>query len=456
MTDPKVTDPTPVAVKLFGGVMIHRGGEPVGGAAAHRHRLALVAVLATSGGPVSRDKLTALLWPERDDESGRNLLKVALHGLRKILGEEAIRTIGDQLAIDPVALPCDVMEFDTAVKGGALEQAVRGYGGLLMDGFHLRESPDFEHFLDAERTRLAQGYAGALERLAADADERKDVTAATQWWRLLAGHDPLRADVAMRLMRALALSGDTAGALRHADVYARLTRDTMDMEPDPAVMQLAADLRAAPPGLLVPPGVKPVAAAVPGRRVTPTPVAAVSRHRGRLVAAAIAAVVILAIAATALYRWRARTAADSADPAAREGGAIVFAGTGGATTPAGSVVTTKVDNIAVDLMVRYDGPTPGVREQVIFYNGNTAFSGWGLMVSRGDSAVIDGTLTLLAGGVVIVKTPLVLRRGVWQHLTVERRDWKLTLKLDDLSWNAGTVLVHPVGAEHGAVERTLL
>jgi hypothetical protein len=30
----------------------------------------------------------------------------------------------------------------------------------------------------------------------------------------------------------------------------------------------------------------------------------------------------------------------------------------------------------------------------------------------------------------------------------------MTLKLDDLTWNAGTVLVNPLGAEHGAIERT--
>src|SRR5690242_18676102 len=87
-------------LKVLGGAVVEVGGTPMGGPAAHRHRVGLLAILARNRLPVSRDKLIAILWPERDTDSGRNLLKVAVHGLRKVLGEDAIRSVGDQLTVD--------------------------------------------------------------------------------------------------------------------------------------------------------------------------------------------------------------------------------------------------------------------------------------------------------------------------------------------------------------------
>jgi DNA-binding SARP family transcriptional activator len=114
--------PAPM-LKLLGGAVIQVGAEPLGGPASHKHRLALLALLATTRLPMSRDKLIALLWPERDEESGRNLIKVALHELRKALGDDAIRSTGDQLHLDPAHLHCDVADFEAAIAAKEYERA---------------------------------------------------------------------------------------------------------------------------------------------------------------------------------------------------------------------------------------------------------------------------------------------------------------------------------------------
>src|SRR5471032_472826 len=86
---------------LLGGATILADGAPVRGRATHRHALALLALLIANGGkPMTRDKLTAVLWPERDADSARNLLKVNVHEIRKELGEAAIRSAGDSLSSD--------------------------------------------------------------------------------------------------------------------------------------------------------------------------------------------------------------------------------------------------------------------------------------------------------------------------------------------------------------------
>src|ERR1700754_1560721 len=122
-----------IRLTVLGGAVLRSNGEPLGGPAPHRHRLALLALLAASSAPVSRDKLIAYLWPERDTESGRNLLKVAVHELRKLLGGDAIRSTGDQLSLDPGVLSCDMIDLEAAAASGDYAKVVDLYAGPFLD-----------------------------------------------------------------------------------------------------------------------------------------------------------------------------------------------------------------------------------------------------------------------------------------------------------------------------------
>src|SRR5215469_4797927 len=62
----------------------HDGGER---AFATRKALALLAYLAVEPGRHSREKLTALFWPETDPERGRAALRYTLATLRGALAE---------------------------------------------------------------------------------------------------------------------------------------------------------------------------------------------------------------------------------------------------------------------------------------------------------------------------------------------------------------------------------
>jgi DNA-binding SARP family transcriptional activator len=229
---------------LLGGAVIRFDGKPVGGPVAHRHRLALLAILAASSAPVSRDKLIAFLWPERDTEAGRNLLKVAVHELRKVLGDDAIRSTGDQLSIDPNALPCDVVELEAAAAGGEFGRVIELYAGPFLDGFHMKDAPEFEHWADGHRDRLAAVHGEALEKTALAAERKGDWRHAAEWWRKLAAMDPLRVDVALRLMRALDAAGDRTGAMRHAEIHTELRQRDFGLDADESVSSLSRELAA--------------------------------------------------------------------------------------------------------------------------------------------------------------------------------------------------------------------
>ena len=235
------------SLQLFGVVSLEGERGPLTGPAAQRHRLAVLALLAVGRpGSLSRDKLVALLWPERDVEHARGLLNQAVHALRRSLGADAILSAGDELQLNPALVSCDVLEFETAIAGGKLERAAALYAGPFLDGFFLKEAGEFERWAEQERDRLAAAYAGVLEMLAEKAGTEQDLRRAVELWKSRAQHDPYDSRVAVRLMLALDASGNRAAALSHAESHQRLLRDELGIEPSPEVQELAERLRASP------------------------------------------------------------------------------------------------------------------------------------------------------------------------------------------------------------------
>ena len=101
---------------------------------------ALLAYLALPPGKErSREEVMGLLWSERGDEQARSSLRQALSGLRKELGENAIRALkitDEALALDPSLV---------AVEPGSP-------GDVLLSGMHISDSA-FDEWLRDERLR---------------------------------------------------------------------------------------------------------------------------------------------------------------------------------------------------------------------------------------------------------------------------------------------------------------
>jgi DNA-binding SARP family transcriptional activator len=129
-------------LRLFGGGSLEAADEVRTGPAVQRHRIALLAVLAMHRSrAVPREKLNALLWPERGTEHVRRLLNQSVYVLRRVLGDGAILSVGDALRLQPNVVRCDVIEFEEAVAAGQLESAAEIYNGPFLDGFFLDGGP---------------------------------------------------------------------------------------------------------------------------------------------------------------------------------------------------------------------------------------------------------------------------------------------------------------------------
>jgi serine/threonine-protein kinase len=234
-------------LKLFGTPSIEAAAGPVTGRAAQGRRLALLALLASARGrAVSRDKVIALMWPESPTDRARHQLSDDLYILRTALGEDVVRSVGDELSLNPGAMASDAEMFEQLLDDARHEAAVELFAGPLLDGFHLADSVEFEQWLDVERTRLGRRYAAAVESLAEQSEANGEFAAAVSWWRRLAEHDPFNGRITLRLMRALDAAGHRTDALKHARSHATLLREEFDAEPDPEVMAFAERLRLAP------------------------------------------------------------------------------------------------------------------------------------------------------------------------------------------------------------------
>jgi DNA-binding SARP family transcriptional activator/tetratricopeptide (TPR) repeat protein len=239
------------SLKLLGGVSLEGGDGRVTGPAVQRHRLAILALLATSRPrALTRDRLMAWLWPESDTEHARGNLNQAVHVLRRALGGEAILTSGEELQLNTAVVACDVIAFEEALSAGDLERSAGLYAGPFLDGFFLSDAPEFEQWLGRERDRLSAACARALEGLAQRAEAAGDRAGAVRWWKARTALDPYDSSVALRLILALEASGNRAAALLEAGAHQRLLKEELDMAPPPDLLELTERLRSSPTAIL--------------------------------------------------------------------------------------------------------------------------------------------------------------------------------------------------------------
>lgn len=240
-----------IRLHLLGGVEVKRVTDGVERTISlQSKRTAILAYLAMSKKSAfqRRDSIIGMFWPELSQDRARAALRKALHSLRASIGPHFVTARGDE----EVGLAHDCVESDAAAffhcfQAGDLEGAMSQYHGDFLPGFHLPDSPRFELWADAERTRLRAAAAGACIQLAERSEARGNVTNAVNWARHAEALFPQREEVGRLLMSMLAASGDRSAALtKYAEVRGYLARE-FHAEPSPETEALVAEIRAETP-----------------------------------------------------------------------------------------------------------------------------------------------------------------------------------------------------------------
>jgi DNA-binding SARP family transcriptional activator/Tfp pilus assembly protein PilF len=227
-------------LELFGGAVVTTTAGPITGRAAQRHRVGLLALLSTTRRLYrNRDQLVGLLWPDADAERGRKLLSDSIYRINQALGDEAVTGAGDDVRLNRLQVASDVADFEAALEAREWRRAVELSAGPFLDGFFIPGAAQFDQWMETERAHYAREVAKAMEAVAVDARDGGRLAEAADWWQRLAALVPDDSRIAMELMRALELAGNRAGALRHARIHSLVLRETLGVEPDRSIEELA-------------------------------------------------------------------------------------------------------------------------------------------------------------------------------------------------------------------------
>ena len=218
-----------------------------------RKTLALLTYLALQGGQQPREQLADLFWPEADIEDARASLRTTLSYVRQALGADADvflsatrESIGllasARIDLDVKAL-ADARQLlrqspDTGILRRQIEAVVERYRGPFLAGVSLPDAPDFEAWMEGQRTHWRSVEADLLDQLATlqihDGDTGAALTTLEQWTLV----NPDEEAAWERLIETHLQQEDSAGARRAWKRYCEALAE-LDAEPGPGMAALA-------------------------------------------------------------------------------------------------------------------------------------------------------------------------------------------------------------------------
>src|SRR5512146_3226350 len=238
-------------------------------------RFALLTYLALAGhqGFRRRDPITALFWPELDQEHARGALRQALRFLRRELGGGVVATRGEEeIGIHAAALQCDAPAFEAACDAGRPEEALALYRGDFLEGLFVSEaSTELEHWIEQELNRLRARAAEAAWALASQRRTAGDTVQASVMAQRAASLAPDSETELTRLIRFLDELGDRAAALAAYEEFARRLQQEFGATPSPETHALIRAVRERTSTVARPPDTRRPTTSRPGGEARPAP-----------------------------------------------------------------------------------------------------------------------------------------------------------------------------------------
>jgi DNA-binding SARP family transcriptional activator/predicted ATPase len=256
---------------LLGTPEVRHGGQIV--TFRTRKALALLTYLVVKDGMHSREKLTALFWPESDEEQSRATLRSTLVYLRKTLGEmsnpqlshlliehdaigfnfasdfnldlntlQAAWQLTRTLPVPPERPRVHEEELHSNVLP-RLQQAINLYRGDFLEGFYVGDAPDFEDWVGTEREYWHRRMDAIFHRLSQAQFERGEIADAIDTTTRWITHDPFNELVYRRLMQLHFATGDRTAALQTYETCRAMLAREFNAMPAPETEALAERIR---------------------------------------------------------------------------------------------------------------------------------------------------------------------------------------------------------------------
>jgi DNA-binding SARP family transcriptional activator len=207
-----------------------------------KHGLALLAYLSEQRGPVGRETLAALLWPESGTSVGRARLRRLVHTLHGALGGSLVEGDADALWLG-TGWHSDIQATRAAIAhahGAAVVDAqrlaplLRPQAAGWLDGFTLDAEP-FSEWQDSQRRVQQAAVQRALEHAAERAVAQRDAGLAERIAAALLQLDSCAEAGHIALLQARGLRGDAAGVETAYFECAQALRREFGVRPSAAV-----------------------------------------------------------------------------------------------------------------------------------------------------------------------------------------------------------------------------
>ena len=239
-------------IRLLGSLQFLRDNTPITDFISNKVP-ALLAYLAVTRRAHTRDKLAALLWGEMTDADAKNNLRQALTNLRKIADDhltitrDSIEFTGDGFV--------DSIEFDSALRSASsldpergaaiLTDSLRLYRADFLEGFHVRDAPDFEDWALTERARLRELALQALHTLTQFHNNHGNYAEAMKYASRLLTFDTWREEAHRQLMLLQARTGQFSAALSQYETCKKILEKELGVQPSLETTALYEKIRAA-------------------------------------------------------------------------------------------------------------------------------------------------------------------------------------------------------------------
>jgi predicted ATPase/DNA-binding SARP family transcriptional activator len=240
---------TQLELTLFGSPEIRLHGRPVSGFRSSKVQ-ALLFYLAVTGRPHTRSALATLLWGDQAEEGARINLRTSLSNLHDLVGDALVidrQRIAFNRAypysLDSEKLSAALAQPPTPATLPRLQAALALYRGDFLEGFYVRDAPDFEQWQLMERAAYRQAAIHGLLTLAQTLEQQGDLPAAMIHTRRLLALEPWQEEAQRRLMILLARTGQRAAALAQFERCRQVLMDELGVEPDAETLATVGAIR---------------------------------------------------------------------------------------------------------------------------------------------------------------------------------------------------------------------
>jgi predicted ATPase len=229
----------PFKIYLLGTPLLSWHDHPVW--LSRRQERALLYFLASEGKPVSRERLSFLLYPDEPESQARRKSSRRLSHLQAELPFTDLLNINtftvsltqEKVWVDAAALEEMLKEPNQANQ----EQVVNLYRGRFLEGFSLPHNPEFDHWLTVQSSEFENKYlvvlSNLLQRLSASEDYHNAIQIAQRYLAV----DELAEDVHRSLIQLYNAAGNRSAALQQYEKCILILERELGVEPLPETRQ---------------------------------------------------------------------------------------------------------------------------------------------------------------------------------------------------------------------------